>query len=335
MDAYRKAQQQLQTTPRRWLVTGAAGFIGSHITEQLLALSQQVVGLDNFMTGSRTNLEAATKGREGQFRFIEGDIRDPSVCAGAMEGIDIVVHQAALGSVPRSLADPRLVHTVNVDGFLNMLLAARDAGVKRFVYASSSSCYGDSETLPKREGEEGRPLSPYAATKAINDVYGSVFAHAYGMETAGLRYFNVFGPRQDPLGPYAAVIPLWMRSLLRGETCHINGDGKTSRDFCYVANAVQANILAGTAERLGGDVINVAVGGGATLAELFDRIRNALAKFNPSIATVQPAYRDFRPGDIRHSLADITRAKTLLGYHPTHNWDRGIDETAAWYAAQG
>ncbi len=335
MATYSQIQQELRQHPRKWLVTGAAGFIGSHLVETLLSLSQHVVGLDSFITGSPANLKAATATGAGTFDFIEGDICDPNTCAKAVKGVDIILHQAALGSVPRSIAEPRIVHEINVDGFMNMLLAAKDAGINRFVYASSSACYGDSETLPKREGEEGKQLSPYAATKTINDVYAQVFAHSYGMKTIGLRYFNVFGPRQDPNGPYAAVVPLWMNNLTQGIDCYINGDGKTSRDFCYIANVVQANIIAGLApETVAGEVINVAVGDTTTLTQLFDAIRDAISKHHPQAARLKPHYRAFREGDIRHSLADISKAKNLLGYAPTHSLAQGLQETAAWYVFQ-
>lgn len=328
----------LRASPQRWLVTGAAGFIGSHLVEALLLADQEVVGLDNLSTGYRENLEdvilAVGDERAARFRFILGDIRDPEVCARACEGVDRVLHQAALGSVPRSLEDPQGSHASNVDGFLNVLVAARDAGVKRFVYASSSSVYGDEPTLPKVEGREGQLLSPYAATKKINEIYAQVFGSAYGMETIGLRYFNVFGPRQHPQGPYAAVIPRWILALLEGEPCRIYGDGETTRDFCYVDNAVQANLLAATVEdeEAIGKVYNVACADTTSLRKLFEMLRNAAAEFQPSAREAEPVYEDFRPGDIRHSLADVGLATRLLGYAPTHRIGDGIGTTVAWFA---
>lgn len=313
-------------------MTGAAGFIGSHLVEALLGLEQEVVGLDNFATGHAENLDAVRSlvGEEPARRlsFIEGDIRDRAACARAAEGVDVVLHQAALGSVPRSIADPWTTHEVNVDGFVNVLLAARDAGVKRFVYASSSSVYGDEETLPKVEERVGRPLSPYAATKAANEVYAHAFANAYGLELVGLRYFNVFGPRQDPEGPYAAVIPRWLQALSTEGRVVVFGDGETSRDFCYVANAVQANLLAGVASRDAvGHVYNVAVGARTSLTELFERMRGALAARRPEAAAAEARHEGFRPGDVRHSLADVSKAQRLLGYEPTHDLERGLAET--------
>ncbi|HLV61292.1 MAG TPA: SDR family oxidoreductase [Fredinandcohnia sp.] len=335
---YAAARKAIAARPRRWLVTGAAGFIGSHLVETLLRLGQEVVGLDNLSTGHRENLEDVIRavGEEGaaRFRFLLGDIRDPESCAEACDGVEIVLHQAALGSVPRSIEDPVASHASNVDGFVQMLVAARDAGVKRFVYASSSSVYGDEPTLPKVEGREGRLLSPYAATKKIDEIYAEVFGPTYGMEIVGLRYFNVFGPRQDPRGPYAAVIPRWILGLLRGETCRIFGDGETSRDFCYVDNAVQANLLAAVVEdrEAIGRVYNVACGETTTLNQLFAVLRDAVAAHVPSAAGARPSYEDFRPGDVRHSLADIGLASRLLGYAPTHRIGDGIGATVAWFA---
>jgi UDP-N-acetylglucosamine 4-epimerase len=332
MTAYDTLCAELRRTPKRWLVTGAAGFIGSHLVETLLALGQTVKGLDNFATGTPANLEAVASGSPA-FTFIEGDIRDAGTCAQAVTGVDIVLHQAALGSVPRSIENPLLVHEVNVNGSLNVLLAARDAGVKRFVYAASSSSYGDSPVLPKVEGGEGRPLSPYAATKTINDLYAHVFARCYGMETVGLRYFNVFGPRQSPNGPYAAVIPQWFANLMAGKPCAINGDGETSRDFCYVANAVQANLLAGAAAKpeAFGEVVNIAVGQQTTLNQLQDLIRQEITTLKPGVTLPAPIYRDFRAGDVRHSLASIDKARALLGYEPTHSARDGLHLAAEWY----
>lgn len=316
-----------------WLVTGAAGFIGSNLVHHLLALGQRVVGLDNFATGHRRNLGGLP---ERAFRFIEGDIRELAVCRAACEGVDHVLHQAALGSVPRSLKDPLLSHQANVDGMVNMLLAARDAKVRRFVYASSSSVYGDHPALPKVEENIGKPLSPYAATKRVDEIYGRIFLDAYGLETIGMRYFNVFGRRQDPEGPYAAVIPKWTAALLWGKPCVIYGDGETSRDFCYVENVIQANLLAALAESSSGavgEVFNIAVGARTTLNELFRMIRERLARSEPPLASVEPRYEGFRPGDIRHSEADIGKARRLLGYEPTHTAAQGLDETMEWYVA--
>jgi UDP-N-acetylglucosamine 4-epimerase len=314
-----------------WLVTGSAGFIGSHLVEQLLRLGQQVVSLDNFATGHRANLrEVETAvGPEAwrRHRFLEASIVDPEACRAACRGVDIVLHQAALGSVPRSIADPIATHTTNVTGFLNVLNAARDAKVRRFVYASSSSTYGDDPGLPKVEDVTGEPLSPYALSKQTNELYADVFARCYGMQSIGLRYFNVFGPRQDPEGAYAAVIPRWIRALLTGEPVQINGDGETSRDFCYVANVVQANLLAALSEeaRALNEVYNVAVGERTSLKHLFEILRRLLK------VELKPEYHPFRPGDVRHSLADISLARELLGYEPTHTLERGLTEALSWY----
>ncbi|MFZ9407508.1 MAG: SDR family oxidoreductase [Burkholderiaceae bacterium] len=329
--------QALPASPRVWLVTGAAGFIGSHLVETLLSLNQTVVGLDNFATGHRRNLEsvqaAVSPTQWAAFRFIEGDIRDASVCAQACAGVQIVLHQAALGSVPRSIADPITSNAANVTGFLNMLVAARDAGVQRFVYAASSSTYGDHPALPKVEHTIGRPLSPYAVTKLVNELYADVFARTYGLQSIGLRYFNVFGPRQDPHGAYAAVIPRWAAALVSGEAVYINGDGQTSRDFCFVANAVQANLLAGTTSNPDAinQVYNVAVGGRTTLVELFALLKEALGPRVAKPSEAQPIHRDFREGDVRHSQADISKARELLGYAPTHDVRAGLMEAARWY----
>jgi UDP-N-acetylglucosamine 4-epimerase len=328
-------RRQLEHEPRRWVVTGAAGFIGSNLVETLLSLGQEVVGLDNFSTGHPRNLDEAQDAAGdagGSFRFIEGDVRDLEACRAACDGADYVLHQAALGSVPRSLADPITSHASNVDGFVNMLVAARDAGVRRFVFASSSSVYGDHPDLPKREALTGRPLSPYAVTKAVNELYAAVFQRSYGMETIGLRYFNVFGPRQDPEGPYAAVIPRWVAALLRCEPCEIFGDGETSRDFCYVANAVQANLLAATAPSESSDAVyNVACGGRTTLRELYAALRRGLAADLPAGTPEEPVYRPFRPGDVRHSQADVSAAAGKLGYAPTHSVAQGLAEALPWY----
>jgi len=339
MSAYRELLQQLSGVRHRWLVTGAAGFIGSHLVETLLRANQEVVGLDNFATGSRTNIEHvhAAIGDAGmkRFRFIEGDIRDPAICRKACARMDYVLHQAALGSVPRSIAQPDATHQSNVDGFLNMLIAARDAEVRRFVYASSSSVYGDHPDLPKLEPKIGKPLSPYAASKLIDEIYAGVFGSTYGMMNIGLRYFNVFGPRQDPNGAYAAVVPRWMSALIRGEPVQIFGDGETSRDFCYVDNAVQANLLAATTsnEKAFNRVFNVAVGERTSLNQLFVLQRSLLEARYPDVARAEPRYAEFRSGDVRHSLADISMACSLLNYCPSHRIEEGLRETVSWYVA--
>jgi UDP-N-acetylglucosamine 4-epimerase len=320
---------------RRWLVTGAAGFIGSNLVEHLLRHGHEVVGLDNFATGHRRNLDEVLEHAEdaaARFHFIEGDIRDMAACHAACSGVDYVLHQAALGSVPRSLAEPITTNEANVDGFLNVLVAARDAKVKRFVYAASSSTYGDHPGLPKVEDHIGRPLSPYAVTKYVNELYARVFQDAYGIETVGLRYFNVFGRRQDPDGAYAAVIPRWIGRLLAGEPCVVNGDGQTSRDFCHIENVLQANVLAATGPSTAtNEVYNVALGERTTLVELFDLIRDGLAAYRPQLANARPEFRDFRAGDVRHSQADISKAAGLLGYAPTHDVKQGLEEALAWY----
>jgi len=318
-----------------WLVTGAAGFIGSNLVEALLRHGQLVVGLDNFATGHQRNLDEIGRLVPDQygdrFRLITADIRDRAASEAAVEGVDFVLHQAALGSVPRSLADPLTSHDVNVTGFLNMLDAARRANVSRFVYAASSSTYGDSEELPKREERIGNPLSPYAVTKLADEIYASVYARNYGFKATGLRYFNVFGPRQDPDGAYAAVIPKWTAAMIGEQPVTINGDGLTSRDFCYVANAVQANLRAALAgDEAQGEVYNVAVGDRTNLLELFGLIRDALGRRQIHYG-LDPAMAGFRPGDVRHSLADIGKAGRLLGYAPTHRLAQGIDEAMPWY----
>ncbi|HET9977718.1 MAG TPA: SDR family oxidoreductase [Burkholderiaceae bacterium] len=331
----------LRGRERHWLITGSAGFIGSHLLEALLAAGQQVTSLDNFATGHAANLDAvrAAVGEAAwsRHRFIEGDIADADTCTRAAAGAQIVLHQAALGSVPRSIADPLATHRANATGFLNMLDAARRAGAQRFVYAASSSTYGDSPSLPKVEDVIGRALSPYAVTKYLNELYADVYARCYGIETIGLRYFNVFGPRQDPSGPYAAVIPLWAARMLRGEACTINGDGQTSRDFCFVANAVQANLRAALVEdaQAVNQIYNVAVGQRTTLAELHAMLGAALQRVRPTLELVPPHHGAFRGGDVRHSLADIGKACRLLGYAPTHDVRAGLEEAASWYAAQG
>ena len=340
MQSIEQVRRGLPQRPLRWLVTGSAGFIGSHLVEALLELDQIVVGLDNFATGHQRNLDEirGTVGadRWSRHRFVEGDIRDAEACHAVCSGIDIVLHQAALGSVPRSLADPAATNATNIDGFLNVLLAARDARVRRFVYAASSSTYGDHPALPKVEAAIGRPLSPYAVTKLVNELYADVFARCYGMQTIGLRYFNIFGARQDPEGAYAAVIPRWIRALLGGETVTINGDGETSRDFCYVDNAVQANLLAAMVddEAAVNQIYNVAVDDRTTLNRLFALLREAITAHVPSVGAASPEHGEFRPGDVRHSQADIGKARRLLGYAPTHRLADGIRAALPWYLAR-
>jgi UDP-N-acetylglucosamine 4-epimerase len=329
-------KQQLRSEPRKWLVTGVAGFIGSNLLQTLLEFDQEVVGLDNFSTGKVSNLEQvkALVGTRpwARFRFVEGDIVNLDVCKSACAGVHYVLHQAALGSVPRSMEDPVSSHQSNVTGFLNMLVAARDAKCRRFVYASSSAVYGDEPGLPKLESKTGKPLSPYAATKVMNEVYANAFAQAYGVQSIGLRYFNVFGPRQDPDGAYAAVIPKWIASMIRAEPVFINGDGETSRDFCFINNVVQANLLAATAEeQAANQAYNIAVGERTTLNQLFQALRAELSRTEKHVAGQTPVYRDFRAGDVRHSLADISKAQSLLGYAPTHRVDQGISLAMDWY----
>lgn len=340
MNNYQKIQTQLQTCPRSWLVTGAAGFIGSNLMEALLKLNQKVVGLDNFSTGFRHNLEQVkalvTPGQWQNFSFIEGDIRNLEHCRNACLGVDYVLHQAALGSVPRSLVDPLLTNENNITGFINMLVAARDAGIKRFVYAASSSTYGDHPGLPKVEDVIGKPLSPYAVTKYVNELYADVFAQCYGFKAIGLRYFNIFGPRQDPEGAYAAVIPKWVASIIKNEPVYINGDGETSRDFCYIENAVQANLLAATTENpeAVNQVYNVAVSERTTLNQLLESIRTLLEPRFPHLKDFAPVYRDFQAGDVRHSQADIGKAQNLLGYAPTYRIGQGLQVAINWYVRQ-
>ncbi len=339
MSSYKAIKDRLGREPKTWLITGVAGFIGSNLLEALLNLGQRVVGIDNFATGHQTNLDIV-KGKTGSmwesFTFSHGDICDLEQCLKVCQGVDIVLHQAALGSVPRSIEDPISTNRSNIDGFLNMLVAARDSNVKRFVYAASSSTYGDHPGLPKVENQIGRPLSPYAITKYVNELYADVFGSTYGLQSIGLRYFNVFGPRQDPNGAYAAVIPKWVAQLLSEQPCHINGDGETSRDFCFVSNAVQANILAACTDNEAAlnQVFNVAFGERTTLNELFYSIRDILAEQHPSIAGIAPTYREFRPGDVRHSLADISKAAHLLGYHPSHSALQGLRETIEWFSSK-
>lgn len=354
MTAYESLKDQLIQAPKTWLVTGVAGFIGSNLLETLLKLNQRVVGLDNFATGHQRNLDEVkslvTPAQWQNFNFINGDIRNLEDCQKACDRVDCVLHQAALGSVPRSLADPIATNATNISGFLNMLVTARDAKVKSFTYAASSSTYGDHPGLPKVEDVIGKPLSPYAITKYVNELYADIFARCYGFNTIGLRYFNVFGPRQDPDGAYAAVIPKWIAAMLKGEPIYINGDGETSRDFCFVANVVQANLLAATTADLSfreagsnalndhalNQVYNVAVGDRTTLNQVFHLLRKNLSNTLSLNETRQsmpssPSYRDFRAGDVRHSQADIGKAQHLLGYEPTHRIAEGIAAAMPWY----
>ena len=335
--AYQCAREHLEREQYRWVVTGAAGFIGSNLLQALLELGQRVVGLDNFLTGYRHNLEQV-RDQVGpaawrRFELIEGDIRDQSACRRACERADFVLHQAALGSVARSIDDPLLSNDVNIGGFLNVLDAARLAGVRRVVYAASSATYGDHPALPKREHQIGNALSPYALTKHVNELYAAVYARCYGVQTIGLRYFNVFGPRQDPGGAYAAVIPLWIAALIEQRPLVINGDGESSRDFCYVANAVQANLLAALSDKPAavGQVYNVALNARTSLNELYLMLHGLLVERYPHLRDYQPTYGEFRAGDVRHSQADISKASSLLGYAPTHDLRRGLDQALRWY----
>lgn len=338
MSQYQTVCEQLQQAPKTWLITGVAGFIGSNLLETLLKLNQNVVGLDNFATGHQHNLDEVQSLVKPEqwvnFKFYEGDIRNFADCQKACAGVDYVLHEAALGSVPRSIADPITTNAANITGFLNMLTAARDAEVKSFTYAASSSTYGDHPALPKVEDNIGKPLSPYAVTKYVNELYAEVFARTYGFKTIGLRYFNVFGKRQDPNGAYAAVIPKWTAGMIAGDDVFINGDGETSRDFCFIENTVQANILAATTQNdeAKNQVYNVAVGDRTTLNDLFNAINAALNK-NGVTYTKEPVYRDFRAGDVRHSQASIEKIKSLLGYKPEFVIGQGIDQAMPWYIA--
>ena len=337
MSAYAQLQAELNATPRTWLVTGVAGFIGSNLLETLLNLDQRVVGLDNLSHGKRFNLTEVQRAvgaeRWARFRFVQGDICDLEVCKQVCVGVDYVLHQAALGSVPRSMADPIGSHRVNVDGFLNMLVAACDAPVRRFVYASSSAVYGDAPGLPKFEDKIGQPLSPYAATKWINEIYAEMFGRVYNFPTIGLRYFNVFGPRQDPDGDYAAVISKWIAELLKRQPVQINGDGETTRDFCFVNNVVQANLLAATTTNPAAlnQAYNIAVGQRTSLNELFRHLNDGLRRRDLTLPDAWPVYQNFRAGDVRHSQADISKAQSLLGYAPTHQIGEGIEAALDWY----
>jgi len=334
---FEKLCEQLASSPKKWLITGVAGFIGSNLLETLLKLGQTVVGLDNFATGHQRNLDevksTVSEEQWSNFSFIEGDIRDYDTCTKAVENVDYVLHQAALGSVPRSIADPLTSNAANVSGFLNMLQAAKEANVDSFTYAASSSTYGDHPALPKVEENIGNPLSPYAVTKYVNELYANVYARTYGFKSIGLRYFNVFGKRQDPNGAYAAVIPKWTAAMIEGEDVFVNGDGETSRDFCFIENTVQMNILAACANDQAKDqVYNVAVGDRTTLNDLYKSIASSL-KNNGIEVSNEPVYRDFRAGDVRHSQADISKAKQKLGYDPKFNIGAGIDKAMPWYIA--
>jgi UDP-N-acetylglucosamine 4-epimerase len=334
---YDEVCEDLVNTPRRWLVTGVAGFIGSALLERLLDLGQSVVGVDNFLTGHKRNLDdvlAINPDERLQFRFVEGDLRDPKVAAAVVKDVDIILHQAALGSVPRSIKDPVASHEHNVDAFLNVMVAAKDAGVQRVVFASSSSVYGDHAALPKYEDRIGKPLSPYAVTKRVDELYAQVFHDVYGLQVIGLRYFNVFGRRQDPEGVYAAVIPRWIAALVDGKPCVIFGDGTNSRDFCYVDNIVQANLLAATAPdpAVTGTVYNCGCNEKTDLEQLFAMIREDLAKDFPDVAKAEPVFEPPRAGDITHSQAAIDKITAALGYEPTHQVAEGMAETVAWFA---
>ncbi|HEY5910855.1 MAG TPA: SDR family oxidoreductase [Verrucomicrobiae bacterium] len=337
MSAYTQLQSELKSDPRVWLVTGVAGFIGSNLAESLLRLGQRVVGLDNFSTGRKSNLEEVRQHLDHRqwkkFILVEGDLNNLDICQQSCAGVDYVLHEAALGSVPASIGNPAGSHAANVTGFLNILMAARDAKVKRFVYASSSAVYGDDPQLPKVEDKIGNALSPYAATKLMDEIYAGVAWRVYGLNSVGLRYFNVFGPRQDPAGAYAAVIPKWIASLLNRQPVFINGDGETSRDFCYVDDVVQANLLAATVAKPGAinQVYNVALGERTTLNELFDLLQTAVRRVDPEIPEQRPVHREFRPGDIRHSLASIDKARQLLEYHPACRIGEGLDLAMSWY----
>lgn len=339
MTSYQNVLQHLENHQYHWLITGVAGFIGSNLLEALLKLNQKVTGLDNFSTGYLHNLEQIKDLVEEEawlnFSFIEGDIRQLETCRNACKDVDYVLHQAALGSVPRSIEDPIRTNEANISGFLNLLVAARDAQVTRFIYAASSSTYGDHPDLPKVESVIGRPLSPYAVTKYVNELYADVFARCYGLDSVGMRYFNVFGPRQDPNGAYAAVIPQWVAALIKNQTLYINGDGETSRDFCYIDNVIQANLLAALAEdaEAVNQIYNVAVNQRTSLNELYGMMRGLLLVKFPHLQSHKPVYVDFRTGDVRHSQADVSKASKMLGYEPTHRIDEGLKQAMDWYVA--
>ena len=341
MTKYEQLQEHLKNNQSTWLVTGVAGFIGSNLLEKLLILNQKVVGLDNFDTGHQHNIDQAIedansatgKDLSNNFKFINGDIRELDDCKDSCSGVDYVLHQAALGSVPRSIEDPINTNRANIDGFLNMLVASKDANVKRFVYAASSSTYGDHPDLPKVEDKIGSPLSPYAVTKVVNELYANVFAKTYGFKTIGLRYFNIFGKRQDPNGAYAAVIPKWVAAILNKEDVFINGDGETSRDFCYIDNTVQMNLLAATADNYEAtdQVYNVALNDRTSLNKLYQMIEERLIQRTKGLEKKEPIYQDFRAGDVRHSQANIDKAQALLGYQPKYLIEKGMDEAMDWY----
>jgi len=337
MTKYQDIQQHLQNNQHHWLITGVAGFIGSNLLEALLKLNQKVTGLDNFSTGYQDNLEQvkASVGTAawGNFNLIKGDIRKLTDCATACQGVDFVLHHAAIGSVPRSIEDPIFTNENNISGFLNMQVASRDAAVKRFVYAASSSTYGDHPGLPKVESIIGKPLSPYAVTKYVNELYADVFSRCYGTESIGLRYFNIFGPRQDPNGAYAAVIPQWVAALIKNQTLRINGDGETSRDFCFVENVIQANLLAATTQNADAinQVYNVALNDCTSLNQLYAMMKELLQPRFPHLQKHQAEYVGFRDGDVRHSQADISKAKQLLGFEPSHRIDAGLKQAMDWY----
>ena len=336
MASYTKIKKILLVNPKIWLITGVAGFIGSNLLETLLKLDQKVVGLDNFSTGNENNLKEVqglvSKKQWANFTFIKGNISNLKSCQLACQGIDYVLHQAAIGSVPRSIKDPINTNKSNITGFLNMLVAAKDANVKNFVYAASSSTYGDHKKLPKKEHIIGNPLSPYAVTKYVNELYADVFNKAYEFNSIGLRYFNVFGKRQTPNSTYAAVIPKWIHAIIKSEEIFINGDGKTSRDFCFIENAIQANILAATNtnKKALNNIYNIALGDRTSLNELYAMLQSAINK-QSNIKHSKLIYRDFRAGDVKHSQADISKARNLLGYRPTHKVKPGIDETINWH----
>ena len=341
MSKYQKLQDYLRKNQKTWLITGVAGFIGSNILEKLLVLNQKVVGLDNFNTGHQYNIDQAIydannligKDVSKNFKFINGDISNLKDCKKACNGINYVLHQAALGSVPRSIKDPIKSNESNIDGFLNMLVASKDEKVNRFVYASSSSVYGDHPDLPKVENNIGNPLSPYALTKVVCELYANVFAKTYDFKTIGLRYFNVFGKRQDPNGAYAAVVPRWAASFLKKDEIYINGDGETTRDFCYVDNAIQMNILAATSKNNEAinQVYNVALNDSTSLNELYQMMKERLVHPNEQLKHIKPIYRDFREGDVRHSQANISKAQRLLGYEPEYSISKGMDKAMNWY----